>query len=101
VVPDTSKVARRGLAVPVLVLDRRTRRLEAAPRVVTRGVFAGAAAGDQHQRAGRALEEAWESGSEAERQDAALTRERLRRELRRFFRRERQRPLIEPVVVEV
>jgi mRNA degradation ribonuclease J1/J2 len=101
VVRERRSVAGRGIAVPVLVLDRVTRRLGAAPRVVSRGVFGGLAAAEQHERAGRAAAAAYETGSDAERADAALARERLRRELRRFFREERRLPLIEPVLVEV
>lgn len=100
-IDDRRSVGSRGIAVPVLILDRRTRRLESAPHVLTHGVFGGAAAAGQHERAGRVAAAAYENGSEAERADVEATRERLRRELGRFFRHERRRPVIEPVVVEV
>jgi ribonuclease J len=88
--------------VPVIVLDKQTGRLESAPEIVTRGVF------DAEDRAGllddasRLLAESVASRPEEERADPALTRERVRGELRRFFRRRAQRrPMVIPVVMEV
>jgi ribonuclease J len=100
-VAERRLLAGRGIAVPVVVLDRTTRRLQAAPRILTRGVFDEATAAERHERAGRAVAAACENGPEAERADASLIRERVRSELSRFFRRERRRPLVEPVVVEI
>ena len=100
---DRLHLSVEGIVVPVVVLDKQTGRMESAPEIVTRGFV------DDDERgaellgdAGRLVAEAVASRPEEERHDPALTRERLRQELRRFFRKRTQRrPMVIPVVMEV
>jgi len=103
VVRDRRHLSAEGIVVPVVVLDRQTGRLESPPEIVTRGfVDAEEKGAGLLEAAGRLVAETVESRPEAERYDPALTRERLRQELRRFFRKRTQRrPMVIPVVMEV
>jgi ribonuclease J len=101
VVRDRRHLSAEGIVVPVIVLDRQTGRVESAPEIVTRG-FAGESGAHLLDEAGRLVLEAVESRPPEERYDLALTRERVRAELRRFFRKRAQRrPMVIPVVMEV
>jgi ribonuclease J len=102
VVRDRRHLSNDGIVVPVVVLDKQTGRLESPPEIVTRGFI------DQDERAevmadaARLLLHAVESRSAEELSDPALTRERMRLELRRFFKKKTQRrPMVIPVVMEV
>ena len=103
VVRDRRHLSAEGIVVPVVVLDKQTGRLESAPEIVTRGfVDAEERGAELLVDAGRLVAEAVASRPEEERHDPALTRERLRQELRRFFRKRTQRrPMVIPVVMEV
>jgi ribonuclease J len=101
VVRDRRHLSAEGIVVPVIVLDKQTGRVESAPEIVTRG-FAGESGAHLLEEASRLLLETVESRPAEERFDPALTRERVRAELRRFFRKRAQRrPMVIPVVMEV
>ena len=102
VVRDRRHLSSEGIVVPILVVDRRTGRLESPPEVVTRGLAAPETAAELADEACRLLEQAVAERPAEERQDAQLLRERVRQELRRFYRRRTQRrPMVIPVVMEV
>jgi len=101
VVRDRRHLSAEGIVVPIVVLDKQTGRVESAPEIVTRG-FAGESGAHLLEEAARLLVEAVEQRPAEERFDPALTRERIRVELRRFFRKRAQRrPMVIPVVMEV
>jgi ribonuclease J len=102
VVRERRHLAAEGVVVPVVLLGKATGRLEGIPTVVTRGVLDLRQQADLLQDAARFVAEAVDTRSPAERSDPSLLRERLRLELRRFFRRRAQRrPMVIPVVMEV
>jgi ribonuclease J len=102
VVRDRRHLSSEGIVVPVIVLDKQTGRMESAPEIVTRGVFDAEERGDLLEEAGRLVAASVDSRPAEELADPALTRERVRGELRRFFRRRAQRrPVVIPVVMEV
>jgi ribonuclease J len=102
VVRDRRHISSEGIVVPVVVVDRATGRLESPPEIVTRGILAGDAAAELAEEAGRLLAGAMDARPAEERLDADLTRERVRDELRRFYKRRTQRrPMVIPVVMEV
>jgi ribonuclease J len=102
VVRDRRHLSAEGIVVPIVVVDRQTGRLESPPEIVTRGVVSEPDETDLLAEAGQALTEAMEGRPREERLDSDLTRERVRLELRRFFRRRVQRrPIVIPVVMEV
>jgi ribonuclease J len=102
VVRDRRHLSSDGIVVPVVVLDRQTGRLESAPEVVTRGFVDWEEWPGLMDEATRLLEETVETRPPEEHYDPTVTRERLRQELRRLFRKRTQRrPMVIPVVMEV
>jgi ribonuclease J len=102
VVRDRRHLSAEGIVVPIVVVDRQTGRLESAPEIVTRGVVDEREGAELLAEAEQALADAMEARPREERLDTELTRERVRLELRRFFRRRVQRrPMVIPVVMEV
>ncbi len=102
VVRDRRHLSAEGIVVPIVVLDRRTGRLESPPEIVTRGFVDVGEGGGLLEEAGRLVEDTLRARPREERLDGELTRERIRTELRRFFRkRTERRPMVIPVVMEV
>jgi ribonuclease J len=102
VVRDRRHLSSDGIVVPIVLLDRQTGRVESAPEIVTRGFVDVDGGAELMAEAGRLLVEAIAARPDEERFDTALTKERVRLELRRFFRRRTQRrPMVIPVVMEV
>ena len=102
VVRDRRHLSSDGIVVPILVVDRQTGHLESPPEIVTRGIASADAAASLAEEAGRLLAGAMGARPAEERRDADLTRERVRDELRRFYKRRTQRrPMVIPVVMEV
>jgi ribonuclease J len=102
VVRDRRQLGSDGIVVPVVVLDKRTGRTSQAPEIVSRGFASEDERALLLEEAGRLVVESVEVLSAEERNDPALTRERLKDELRRFFKRRTQRrPIVIPVVMEV
>jgi ribonuclease J len=102
VVRDRRQLSADGIVVPVVVLDKQTGRATQAPEIVTRGFVGEDGREELLEEAGRFVVESIEKRSSEERFDPSLTRERLRQELRRFFRKRTQRrPMVIPVVMEI
>jgi ribonuclease J len=102
VVRDRRHLSSDGIVVPVVVLDGQTGRLESPPEMVTRGFVDFEEWPGLMDEATRILAEIVETRPSEERYDPAVTRERLRQELRRLFRKRTQRrPMVIPVVMEV
>jgi ribonuclease J len=103
VLRDRRHLSAEGIVVPVVVLDKSSGGLGGPPEIVTRGFV------DVDGRNAALLDEAAEmvrlsvdARPLEERHDPSLLRERLRAELRRFFKRRTQRrPMVIPVVMEV
>jgi ribonuclease J len=102
VVRDRRHLSAEGIVVPVVVLDKQTGRLQTAVDIVHRGFVDHGGHPDLIDDAVRLVEELVTSRPPEEQQAPDLTRERLRLELRRFFRKRTQkRPMVIPVVMEV
>lgn len=102
VLRDRRHLSADGIVVPVVLLDKQTGRVEQPPEIVTRGFVDADERATLIEEASRFLIETVESRSPEERFDPSLTRERVRQELRRFFRRRTQRrPMVIPVVMEI
>ncbi len=101
VLRDRRHLAVDGLVVPVVAINKQTGTLEGVPDIITRGVVMED--GDALLAAGaRVLSEVVEQASVEERTDQGLIKERLRVELRRFFRkRSGRRPFVLPVIMEI
>jgi ribonuclease J len=102
VIRDRRHLSSEGIVVPIVVVDRQTGHLGSPPEIVTRGLVDPHEAQEMLEEATRLLERAMGERPSEERLDTELTRERVRGELRRFFKRRTQRrPMVIPVVMEV
>jgi ribonuclease J len=101
VLRDRRHLAEDGLVVPVVAINKQTGSLERVPDIIARGVVmedSDALLAD----AARMLGEIVDQVSVEERTDQGLIKERLRVELRRFFRkRSGRRPFVLPVIMEI
>jgi len=103
VLRDRRHLAGDGVVIAVVAISRQTGALIGDPELVARGyVF-----GDDHEAsiftdAAGVIAECIESSSVEERTDQGLMTEKLRGELRRFFKkRSGRRPLVLPVLMEI
>ena len=102
VVRDRRHLSSDGIVVPVIVLDKQTGRLSGEPEIVTRGFVDADDRADLMREAVHVVEDVVATRPPEEQKAPDLTRERLRLELRRFFKRRTQRrPMVIPVVMEV
>ena len=101
VLRDRRHLAEDGLVVPVVAINKQTGALEGVPEIITRGFVM------EDSRAlladgARLLADVVEQASVEERTDQGLIKEKLRVELRRFFRkRSGRRPFVLPVIMEI
>jgi ribonuclease J len=103
VLRDRRHVAADGLVVAVVAISRQTGALVGEPEVVARGyVVEEAAAEALFKDAGGVIAECIAGSSVEERGDQGLMTEKLRVELRRYFKkRTGRRPLVLPVLMEI
>jgi ribonuclease J len=102
VLRDRKHLSSEGIVVPVIVLDKATGDLGSPPEIVTRGFVDAEGRAGLMDEAARLLQLSVESRPLEERHDPTLLRERVRAELRRFFKKRLQRrPMVIPVVMEV
>ena len=94
-------LAEDGLVVPVVAINKQTGMLEGVPDIITRG-FVMENSQALLADASRLLAEVVEQASLEERTEQGLIKEKLRVELRRFFRkRSGRRPFVLPVIMEI
>ncbi len=102
VLRDRRHLAQDGLVVPVVGINKQTGGLEGTPDVIARGFVTGAQTDGLLRDGARLVAEVIESAKVEERTDQGLIKERIRIELRRFFRkRSGRRPLVLPIVMEI
>jgi ribonuclease J len=101
VLRDRRHLAEDGLVVPVVAINKQTGALEGVPDIITRG-FVMEDSEALLAEGARVLSEIVEQASVEERTDQGLVKERVRVELRRFFRkRSGRRPFVLPVIMEI
>jgi len=102
VLRDRRHLSADGLLVPVVAINKQTGQIEGEPDVVSRGLAHDAGSADMLREGIRLLSDVISSASIEERTDQGLIKEKIRVELRRFFRkRTGRRPLVVPVIMEV
>ncbi len=102
VLRDRRHLSEDGLIVPVVAINKQTGAIEGDPDVISRGVSQDTGNPELMRESIRLLAEVIQSASVEERTDRGLINEKIRVELRRFFRkRSGSRPLIVPVIMEV
>ena len=101
VLRDRRHLAEDGLVVPVIAINKQTGMIEGIPDIITRG-FVMENSQELLADGARVLSEVMEQSSVEERTDQGLIKEKLRAELRRFFRkRSGRRPFVLPVIMEI
>jgi ribonuclease J len=101
VLRDRRHLAEDGLVVPVVAINKQTGTLEGVPDIITRG-FVMEDSQALLADGARVLTDLIEQTSIEERTDQGLIKEKLRVELRRFFRkRSGRRPFVLPVIMEI
>jgi ribonuclease J len=101
VLRDRRHLAEDGLVVPVVAINKQTGTLEGIPEIITRG-FVMENSQELLADGTRLLSEVVDHASVEERTDQGLIKEKLRVELRRFFRkRSGRRPFVLPVIMEI
>ncbi len=103
VLRDRRHIAGDGVVVAVVAISRHTGTMTGAPELVSRGFVVDA--GEEESlfaAAGRVIGECIAAAGVEERTDQGLMTEKLRVELRRFFKkRSGRRPLVLPVLMEI
>jgi ribonuclease J len=101
VLRDRRHLAEDGLVVPVVAINKQTGALEGVPEIITRG-FVMEDSQALLADGARLLIDLVEQASLEERTDQGLIKEKLRVELRRFFKkRSGRRPFVVPVIMEI
>jgi ribonuclease J len=102
VLRDRRHLAGDGLVVAVVAISRATGTLVGRPEVVARGFVVGEGDDTIFENAENVIAECIDGSSLEERTDQGLMTEKLRVELRRFFKkRSGRRPLVLPVLMEI
>jgi ribonuclease J len=103
VLRDRRHLAGDGVVVAVIAISRATGTIVGEPEVIARGYVVDEGQQDSLFRdAGKVIGECVASSSVEERTDQGLMTEKLRGELRRFFKkRSGRRPLVLPVLMEI
>jgi ribonuclease J len=102
VLRDRRNVAAEGIVVAVLAINRQTGALVGEPEIIPRGFVVDREGDALFREAVLVLRESVASTSVEERADQGLMTEKIRVELRRFFkRRSGRRPLVLPVLMEI
>jgi ribonuclease J len=101
VLRDRRHLAEDGLVVPVVAINKQTGTLEGVPDIITRG-FVMEDSEALLADGARILADVMDQASLEERTDQGIIKEKLRAELRRFFRkRSGRRPFVLPVIMEI
>jgi ribonuclease J len=102
VLRDRRHIAGDGVVVAVVAISRQTGILAGEPEVVARGFVVGEGQREIFKDAAGVIADCVDASSIEERSDQGLMTEKLRAELRRFFKkRSGRRPLVLPVLMEI
>ena len=102
VLRDRRHLAEDGLVVPVVAINKQTGALEGVPEIITRGFVMDDSRRRCSPTARACSPTSSTQASVEERTDQGLIKEKLRVELRRFFRkRSGRRPFVLPVIMEI
>jgi ribonuclease J len=102
VLRDRRHLSEDGILVPVVAINRQTGAMEGEPDVISRGVVISPGSEELLRESARLIGQVVGGASIEERTDQGLIKEKIRVELRRFFRkRSGRRPLVLPVIMEI
>ncbi len=101
VLRDRRHLSSEGVVVPVVAIRRQSGGIEGAPEIITRGFVLDPHGEGLLAEAATLIAEVVQAASAEERTDQGLIGERIRVEVRRFFRKRiGRRPLVLPVIME-
>jgi ribonuclease J len=101
VVRDRRHISEGGIVLAVVAIDRRTGSMDGDPEIVSRGFVLEDAKGDLLREASRVVRRTVEAASPEERADRGVIKALIQRDLKRYFRKVRdRRPMIIPAVIE-
>jgi ribonuclease J len=102
VLRDRRHLSVDGLLLPVVAINRQTGALEGEPDVISRGVVMSPGSEDLLRESVQLIRQIVGDASLDERTDQGLMKDKIRVELRRFFRkRSGRRPLVLPIIMEI
>ncbi len=102
VLRDRRHLAGDGVVVAVVAINRQTGEAIGAPELISRGFVVGAGQEDTLRDAATAIVELIDATKVEARTDQGLMTEKIRAELRRFFKKQTgRRPLVLPVLMEI
>jgi ribonuclease J len=102
VVKDRQRLSEDGVVLAVVPISKSTGMVEGAPELVSRGHIQEAGGADLLAEAREVILAAVEECTSEERIDSVVLSEKVRSELKRFFRkRTATRPMIVPVILEI
>jgi ribonuclease J len=102
VLRDRRHLAEDGLIVPVLAINKQTGAIEGVPDIITRGLVLEPNAEELLREVNGLIASLLTELTPEERTDPGVVKEKVRSELRRFFRkRSNRRPFVLPVIMEI
>ncbi len=102
VLRDRKHLSEDGVVVPIIAIDKHTGLIETLPEIVTRG-FLPSDNGNEILAGARAvIQKTFEESNAEEKTDWSVIKEKIRVDLRRYFKKQTsKRPLILPVILEL
>src|SRR2546428_11090151 len=101
VVRDRRHISEGGIVLAVVAIDRQTGALAGDPEIVSRGFVFEEARGDLLGEAARVVRRSVEAATPEERADRGVIKAIIQRDLRRLFRKSRERrPMVVPAIIE-
>jgi ribonuclease J len=103
VVRDRRHLSEDGIVLPVLAINKLTGMVESPPEIISRGfVSEDDDEGGLLTRARDIVRKTLEGSSEEEKSDYGVIKEKIRTDLKRFFKKETsKRPMVLPVILEI
>src|SRR5499425_1827497 len=100
IIKDRRHLSEDGIVLPIIAINKLSRKVETAPEIVTRGFNIGE---DRFMEgAKRIVEDTLGFSSEEEKGDYGVIKEKIRADLKRYINKQSQkRPLIMPVILEI
>src|SRR5579871_308647 len=103
VVRDRRHISEEGIVLPVLAINKLTGVVETPPEIISRGfVSEDDDEGGLLARARDIVRKTLEGSSEEEKSDYGVIKEKIRADLKRYFKKETsKRPMVLPVILEI
>src|SRR5579863_7100998 len=102
VIRDRRLLSEDGFVLPIIAMNKQTRRSEGLPEIVSRGFMSMEESSEVMQEARQVVMKTIDSSTAEERGDWGVMQEKIRADLKRYLTKQTsRRPLIMPVILEV